>query len=487
MPLTLRSKRTLPYNPNLAGRAGRCSQQKDDSELHGTKTRAKRLQEDNNIERRSRIKLSVPTVPATPPKDELLELERATRGANPTCLHFGIDIAVRRARYPNYFFCNNCDLWATDALVGDQRKRISRDSRAYKCTALHTSFISPTTKIKEHHTLKILDFDEAASDSDESEATSDSDESEATSDSDESEAASNNIPSPSDLQWIPRVNPALRAVTPGTSGQNQQVRPQQLRYGDNASSPNASSPYSTQANSELMQTNETDSLKAELEQLYRDYSTLLDKHAALVLKQSDSPKEMTVRAIKSVINKSKDLEKKQKKQVEQFVAFILENSFFDGLVRREIFRRVTTYLREEVFTPWALLKEMDTQGHKLSLQAVEVVRVIQVRNQRYSRDCVFPSSSTIQRVAAIVETYAKPRIPYTISNLPQNLGGGEIISFDDGAVIRIYVLNRTNHLRKLRLKQLPRGNGHHFQMAHTDTWLGGCGDVTKVRCHRSCT
>ena len=358
MPLTLRSKRTLPYNPNLAGRAGRCSQQKDDSELHGTKTRAKRLQEDNNIERRSRIKLSVPTVPATPPKEELLELERAARGANPTCLHFGIDTAVRRARYPNYFFCNNCDLWATDALVGDQRKRISRDSRAHKCTALHTSFISPATKIKEHHTLKILDFDEAASDSDESEATSDSDESEATSDSDESEAASNNIPSPSDLQWIPRVNPALRAVTPGTSGQNQQVRPQQLRYGDNASSPNASSPYSTQANSELMQTNETDSLKAELEQLYRDYSTLLDKHAALVLKQSDSPKEMTVRAIKSVINKSKDLEKKQKKQVEQFVAFILENSFFDGLVRREIFRRVTTYLREEVFTPWALLKEI---------------------------------------------------------------------------------------------------------------------------------
>jgi hypothetical protein len=80
---------------------------------------------------------------------------------------------------------------------------------------------------------------------------------------------------------------------------------------------------------------------------------------------------------------------------------------------------------------------MDTQGHKLSLQAVEVVRAIQIRNQRYSRDCVLPSSSTIQRVAAIVETYAKPRIPYTISNLPQNLGGGEIISFDDGAVIRM--------------------------------------------------
>ncbi len=138
-------------------------------------------------------------------------------------------------------------------------------------STLYTSFTSPTTKIKEYHTLKILDFDEAASDSDESEATSDSDESEATSDSDESEAASNNIPSPNDLQWIPRVNPALIPVTPGTSGRNQQVRPQQLRYGGNASSPD-----STQANSEFMQTNETNFLQVELDVLYRKYSTLVD-------------------------------------------------------------------------------------------------------------------------------------------------------------------------------------------------------------------
>lgn len=206
---------------------------------------------------------------------------------------------------------------------------MKRNSQAYKCTARHTSFIYPTTKIKQHHSFKILDFDEAASDSD------------------ESEAASNNTPSSSDLQQIPRDDPELRPVTPETSGQNQQVHPQQLRYRGNASSPD-----STQANPELMQANCTDSmqantdfpaantdyLKTDLEMLRRKYNTLLGKHQALLLKQSVSPKEMTVLAIKSVINKSRDLEKKKKKQVEQFVSFILENGFFDGLVRKEILR-----------------------------------------------------------------------------------------------------------------------------------------------------
>jgi hypothetical protein len=36
----------------------------------------------------------------------------------------------------------------------------------------------------------------------------------------------------------------------------------------------------------------------------------------------------------------------------------------------------------------------------------------------------------------IVDPYVKPIIPYTFSNLPKGLGRGEIISFDDAAVIQ---------------------------------------------------
>jgi hypothetical protein len=440
MPLTLRSKKTVAYNPNLAGRAGRYSQPKDDSVLNGATTRSKRLKEHDSAERCSRIKLLVPTAPATPVKEDLLMLERATRGANPTCLHFGIDTDARRARYPDYFFCSNCDRWANDYLISFNRNQMKRESRTYKCTASHTNFITPTTKKKHHHTLN---FDETASDSDDS-------------DSDR-----NNVPSPPDVQRIPSNLQAQLAVTPEAGDQNQ-IHPQQLRYdGGSVSLPdsmqannadliryedggNVSSPDSMQANNaDLISENtecpaaNTNSLQAELAQLHRKYGSLLERHQDLLKRQSESPKELTIQAIKSVPNKSKDLEKKKQKQVEHFVSFIMDSSFFDGLVRKEILRRVNTHLREDVFSPWALLKEMDNQGHKLSLQAVEVVRAIQVRSQKYSRDCVLPSSTSIQRVAAIVEAYAKPRIPYTIANLPQDLGGGEIISFDDAAVIRM--------------------------------------------------
>ena len=202
---------------------------------------------------------------------------------------------------------------------------MSRSSKAYRCKGLHTSFISPTTKRKQHWSLKRLDFDEAASDSD------------------DIEAVPKNVPSPSDLQRIPPNDPELRPVSPETSGQNQ-VRPQQLRYGGNVSSPNLMQVNNNSMGANTALTKEpaanTDSLKAELDWLRRKYNSLLEKHQAL-RKQSGSPKERTIQAIKSVLNKSKDLDKKKKKkkqqqQVEHFVSFIMDSSFFDGLVRTEI-------------------------------------------------------------------------------------------------------------------------------------------------------
>jgi hypothetical protein len=58
---------------------------------------------------------------------------------------------------------------------------------------------------------------------------------------------------------------------------------------------------------------------------------------------------MMVQAVKlSLINNSKDFEKK--KQMENFVSFLMDNSFFDGLIWMEIIWQVTTYLQEDVFT-----------------------------------------------------------------------------------------------------------------------------------------
>jgi hypothetical protein len=85
---------------------------------------------------------------------------------------------------------------------------MKKNSRIYKCTGLHTNFIIPTTKTKQHHSL---DFDEAVSDSD------------------DSEVDRNNVPSPPDVQWIPSNLQEQLPVTPEAADQNQ-ILPQQLRY-----------------------------------------------------------------------------------------------------------------------------------------------------------------------------------------------------------------------------------------------------------------
>jgi hypothetical protein len=115
--------------------------------------------------------------------------------------------------------------------------------------------------------------------------------------------------SPSDLKRIPSNNQELIPLTPETFRQNE-VHPQQLQYGGNASLPNLKQAKtdSTQADTNLMPANiddpaaNTNSLKAaELEQCCRKYGSLLERHQAL-LKQAKSQEKMTGRAIKQVCN-----------------------------------------------------------------------------------------------------------------------------------------------------------------------------------------
>jgi hypothetical protein len=200
-----------------------------------------------------------------------------------------------------------------------------------KPNSLH---LTPRTKMKQHFCLKRLNFDVASNDS---RLNFDEDSNE----SDDSEKGCNNVPSPSDLQRIPASELVIPAVTPETFGPNE-MHPQQLRYDGNSSSPNLTqaNPNSTEANTASMPANinqppaNTNLLRADLAQPHRKYGSLLKRHQAL-LQHSESPKAMTIRAIKSVNNKSRDLDKK--KQVEQLIGIIMDNCFYHRLVWKEIF------------------------------------------------------------------------------------------------------------------------------------------------------
>eukprot|EP00978_Attheya_sp_CCMP212_P012835 scaffold32068_cov35-Attheya_sp.AAC.1 len=64
-------------------------------------------------------------------------------GIKPRCSNYG---RYRHAFYQRhgFFFCNACVFY--DSVV--EKRAVNSESRTYKCTASHTSFIFPTTQIK---------------------------------------------------------------------------------------------------------------------------------------------------------------------------------------------------------------------------------------------------------------------------------------------------------------------------------------------------
>jgi hypothetical protein len=144
---SLRSGTRTQFDPSLLGRAGRISKKKKDSK------------NGNGVDK-------IPTAPPTPDRATLLLREeeqrgagRATKGATPTCLQFGLH-NDRCSQFPNHFFCEECKRWEEDYLMWEQKNRIKRSSKRYACRANHSSWIHPTTlksSKQQHHLLNYYD------------------------------------------------------------------------------------------------------------------------------------------------------------------------------------------------------------------------------------------------------------------------------------------------------------------------------------------
>jgi hypothetical protein len=79
---------------------------------------------------------------------------------------------------------------------------------------------------------------------------------------------------------------------------------------------------------------------------------------------------------------------------------------------------------------------MDVNGGKISLELIDLLRTIETDGKKYVSDTILWSSSTIKRVTKLVEQYAnKIGVPYTIQRCPENIGSGEVISFEPIPVI----------------------------------------------------
>ena len=57
------------------------------------------------------------------------------------------------------------------------------------------------------------------------------------------------------------------------------------------------------------------------------------------------------------------------------------------------------WLRKNVYTPWALLREMDLAGGTLSYEGIEVLRRVETKGEKSVRGCIIPCPADIKRCA----------------------------------------------------------------------------------------
>ena len=111
---------------------------------------------------------------------------------------------------------------------------------------------------------------------------------------------------------------------------------------------------------------------------------------------------------------------------EQLAELILDESIHEGQLRQCSYSVFRNFVRENIFTPYRVLKAMDQRGGVLNYEGIEILRVAEtqgVPNQK----TLLPSSTCLQVYAAMVEAFGRTVCPFVMKRNPKD--GSEGFSF----------------------------------------------------------
>jgi hypothetical protein len=175
--------------------------------------------------------------------------------------------------------------------------------------------------------------------------------------------------------------------------------------------------------------------KSQYDSLLKKYEQLLAGHQQLLMDQ-ECPDKLCLLAINPP-SVHRDTEKKKKNRISKLISILMDRNYCNGATFQEIVKQAIDFIRKDVYSEPNILRQMDLVGHKLSLEGIEVLRQVQKINMPFVTRTVLPSKSSISRTSKIAEQYGMGLAPFTMSNLPKELGGGEIISFEETDVLPI--------------------------------------------------
>ena len=351
-------------------------------------------------------------------------------GIAPRCSSYG---RYRCALYKRhgFFFCSPCALYDTVVEKWD----IDSENCIYKCVAGHTSFIFPTTKIKQTYlpSKPLFTRDVAVQSAETNESAASADEDNCSSEDEEDsvdemmnemrERERDNIFSPFaatqrilDLEYSPADPPSVHLVT----------------------NPEA-----------LPRTHEIAELKAEVKRLkskLKKEQNKKEKNAPI--EKEDLPQEKKVKQTKNVVNANLVAQLNEAisnvlNNVPQFknlggkrVTNALTSVFWkygDGLAQEGLITKVSRWLRDNVFKVGDLLKMMDLKGGVLNYEGVEIMRSLEVKGRRNFRESILPSRSRLQKFQVKMNKVGETVCPYEDDPTEQ----GEGFKFDPKKAIEV--------------------------------------------------
>ena len=130
--------------------------------------------------------------------------------------------------------------------------------------------------------------------------------------------------------------------------------------------------------------------------------------------------EMIVRHIKEVIQSSVKNHQVGSQRSHKFFRMLTNMLMSDNLhgtqVRDIIVKAVSNYLRQTCFSPFRILREMDTTGGVLSLSGLEILRKCE-SDGRKGAHTMIPSSAAMKKAQQEIERFADTIVPFhTIRN-----------------------------------------------------------------------
>jgi hypothetical protein len=381
---------------------------------------------------------------ATPPSrnsKRLLRRASATTTRKPRCSDYGSSRHFAFKGAKKYFFCSACDLW--DALPPDASKKISMDSLKFGCKANHTYFSHPTTLRKEdcysgrqrrtprptsnpatRSRARRLDMNTSGNESSKESFSSSSDSS--TTSSDNKQTGNDNQPlvlphgdSVNDNQQrvaVQAVVEQLKGKVVLLQGWNRQLSIQNralqrqvatLTENQRTTVPSATAEASGNINATARRKSKNCRFASHIMEAMNDVIT------------------------------GAEYRRWSADRIGQLVARMVwkHDSF-----RQHLIVCARKYFRENVFTPFNILREMDLAGGTLSYEGIDVLRCVETNGVKGCRGAIIPSKSELKRKASKIEWFAKEFCPFHLKQTTS----GESVQFDY-AKLMLWLAPLTGH------------------------------------------